>query len=128
MYCVLLEETNSGCIIEGGLLPQVQTHTMDRLILLQPVNISLLVLVVSHYYEAEADYVQTMAHSKQFFLSRSNVLAVVILCMYSSYYSCIIILTSVGAPRGYCLDQVTESMLVMLVSLTTMPTPNGRCV
>ena len=87
-----------------------------------------IVLVVSHYYEAEADYVLTMAHSKQFFLSRSNVLAVVILCMYSSYYSCIIILTSVGALCGYCLDQVTESMLVMLVSLTTMPTPNGRYV
>ncbi len=38
-YCVVvtLGQTNSGCIIEGGLLTQVQTHAMETL---EPINLA----------------------------------------------------------------------------------------
>ena len=39
MYCALLEQTNSDCIIEGGLLTQVQTHAMETL---GPINLAVL--------------------------------------------------------------------------------------
>ena len=37
--CGLSSQTNSGCIIEGGLLTQVQTHAMETL---GPINLAVL--------------------------------------------------------------------------------------